>query len=606
MRRTLPILAVLGLAALGIAAFAMKAAERVYLQEGSTRATATLDLTLKALEGHLRRFETVPDLLADNDRVRAVLANPADPAGRMALNLWLDQRNTELDALDIYVMTPNGDTIAASNYEKTDSFIGKNFSYRPYFQQALAGGKGRFYAIGTTSGVRGYYFAAPVKVASGQTMGVIAVKIGLDVTEAEWRSQEARIVVTDPDAIIFLSSYPNWLYNSLTPLPPDRQLAVQQSRRYDDLVPATLDSQQITRTGVTLATLPDTDGTRHNYIMVAKLLPRADMTVRVLLNTRPLYAQVRLSVAALMLFLGGLMAIAIVILQRRAQLTERLRLEEQAKAELEHRVDERTADLARLNQLMEAEVAERRLTEAELRRTQGDLVQAGKLAALGQMSAALSHEINQPLAAARNYADSTSILLNRGDIARAKGNVDQILSLIDRMAAIARHLRNVARKPDTQLKDITLAAAVAEAIIVMDQRLNGITVTQNLPEDLPLVRGGPVRLQQVLVNLISNAADAVTGLPHPEIIITAKAQANRVILTVQDNGPGVPSAIVDRIFDPFFTTKRVGSGLGLGLSISFNIMKDFGGDLRVTNAVTGGAIFAAEFNASPRLREAAE
>jgi two-component system, NtrC family, C4-dicarboxylate transport sensor histidine kinase DctB len=252
----------------------------------------------------------------------------------------------------------------------------------------------------------------------------------------------------------------------------------------------------------------------------------------------------------------------------------------------------RTADLARVNTLLATEVAERRLTEVELRRTQSDLVQAGKLAAMGQMSAALSHEINQPLAAARNFADSAAILIDRGDTGRAKDNIGQILGLIDRMAAIARHLRQVARKPDGLLKDIILADAVAEALQIVGPRLADITVTLALPEDLPPVRGGPVRLQQVLINLFSNAADAVDGAEAGRITVAACVRESRVLLTVQDNGPGVPTAIIDRIFDPFFTTKGVGAGLGLGLSISYNIMKDFGGDLRVANAPGGsGAVF---------------
>ncbi|HQU69958.1 MAG TPA: ATP-binding protein [Albidovulum sp.] len=566
------------------------------MAEGNARAEATLGLTLQALDGHLRRFESIPDLLADNDGVRLVLENPSDPAGRMALDQWLSQKNAQLDALDIYVMTPDGVTIAASNFDRADSFIGQNFSYRPYFQSALAGDTGRFFAIGTTSGVRGYYFASPVKDQAGGISGVIAVKIGLDLIEAEWRLQDAKIIVTDSEGIVFLSSDPTWLYKGLLPLTPDRLDRTLESRRYADVRPTALENTRSSDWGVNTITLPDAGGSRREYVVAGQLLPRADWTVQVLLDTRAVHAQARLSALALMLSLGALAAVVVVILQRRARLAERFALQEQGKAELERRVEARTADLARVNRLIEAEVAERRLTEAELRRTQSDLVQAGKLAALGQMSAALSHEINQPLAAARNYADSAAILIERGDAARAKDNIGQILSLIDRMAVIARHLRHVARKPDAPLKDINLTEAVVEALALVGPRLAGGRITVSLPDDLPLVRGGPVRLQQVLVNLLSNAADAVEGVGGAQIAVSADVVAGRVLLKVQDNGPGVPAAIADRIFDPFFTTKRVGSGLGLGLSISYNIMKDFGGDLRVANAPGGGAVFTVELN----------
>jgi two-component system, NtrC family, C4-dicarboxylate transport sensor histidine kinase DctB len=575
-----------------IAFLVMQAATRANLADGHARAEATLGLTLQALDGHLGRYESIPDLLADNDTVRAGLDTPTGPAAVMALNRWLGQKNDQLDSLDIYVMTPDGTTIAASNHRQPDSFIGQNFSYRPYFQQAVSGGKGRFYAIGTTTGVRGFFFAAPVKDRAGAVSGVIAVKIGLDVIEAEWRLQDPHVVVTDPEAIVFLSTDPAWLYKGMLPLSPDRLDRIQQSRRYADVAPVPLDYGLSNDADVSLITLPDAIGHTNEYVMVSRLLPRADWTVHVLLDTRAMYAQARLTVLAAVLCLAAVAAVVAVIVQRRARLAERFALQEEAKVELERRVQMRTADLARVNTLIETEVAERRLTEVELRRTQSDLVQAGKLAALGQMSAALSHEINQPLAAARNFADSAAILIDRGDTGRAKDNINLILGLIDRMATIARHLRQVARKPDGLLKDIVLADAVAEALAIVGPRLADIAVTVTLPEDLPRVLGGPVRLQQVLINLLSNAADAVDGVEAARIIIAARSLGSRVLLTVEDNGPGVPKAITDRIFDPFFTTKRVGAGLGLGLSISYNIMKDFGGDLRVANVQGGtGAVF---------------
>jgi two-component system C4-dicarboxylate transport sensor histidine kinase DctB len=304
--------------------------------------------------------------------------------------------------------------------------------------------------------------------------------------------------------------------------------------------------------------------------------------------------------------MGTGVSVAAMVSQRRKRLSERIRLQDQAKAELERRVEERTADLARVNAKINEEITERRLTEQELRRTQADLVQAGKLAGLGQMSAALSHEINQPLAAARNFADSATVLIDRGDSARAKANIDQIVALIDRMAAIARHLRNVARKPDAPLQDVELGQAISEAVVTCGQRLDRVQVEVMLPADLPRVRAGPVRLQQVLANILSNAADAMQDQTAPRIEIAARLEPGHVMLEVRDTGPGVPEAIADRIFDPFFTTKQVGSGLGLGLSISFNIMKDFGGELRVANHPSGGAVFTLEFARSGARGMAAE
>jgi two-component system C4-dicarboxylate transport sensor histidine kinase DctB len=350
------------------------------------------------------------------------------------------------------------------------------------------------------------------------------------------------------------------------------------------------------------------DGLEHEYLVAAQAMPEAGWTVHVLLDTAYLRGQARLAVTVFVLALAVALSLAVVVAQRRARLAERIAMQAAAQTGLEVLVQERTADLMRVNRQIETEVAERRLTEQELRRTQADLVQAGKLAALGQMSAALSHEINQPLAAARNYADSAALLIDRGDTGRARENIGQILSLIDRMATIARHLRNVARKPDEVLQVLAVPDVIAGAMQIADARIEaaGASLCLHLPADLPAVRGGAVRLQQVLVNVLGNAADAVETLPDRRIDLSARAEGGAVILSVRDRGPGVPAAIADRIFDPFFSTKTVGSGLGLGLSISYNIMKDFGGDLRVTNHPEGGAVFEIVLQAADLRDMAAE
>ncbi|MDO5371430.1 sensor histidine kinase, partial [Paracoccus sp. (in: a-proteobacteria)] len=246
-------------------------------------------------------------------------------------------------------------------------------------------------------------------------------------------------------------------------------------------------------------------------------------------------------------------------------------------------------DLARLNGQLEQEVAERRATEAELRAAQASLVQVGKLAALGQMSASLSHEINQPLAATRNYADSAGILIERGEYDAARENIGAILSLVDRMAAIGRHLRDAARKPDDRLVAVDLAALLPETRTIVAQRLasSHATLEIDLPPGLPPLKAGPTRLQQVLVNLITNAADAAEGTDDRRITLSALAEGEWVAIGLRDRGPGVPETIAERIFDPFFTTKGMGAGLGLGLSISANIVRDFGGTISVRNAGPG-------------------
>ncbi len=569
-------------------------ATRDALAEGQERAGTTLRQTVNGLAGLLDRYEALPALLARNSNAWEALASPDDGARIAAMNAWLEETNAIIESSDLYLIDLSGTTIAASNHTREDSFVGQNFTYRPYFTEARDGRTGRFFALGTTSGVRGYYFASPVRDPGGRILGVLALKIGVDEIEAAWRAREYRILVTDPEGIIFMSTDVGWLYRGLQPLTPERLERTTTSRRYADASLGTLEVSRTSASGIELLRLADGDGVAHEYVAAEREMPEAGWTVHVLLDTAPLRAQARLAVAAFALLLTVAILLAWTVLQRRARLAERLALQATAQADLERQVAERTADLTRAND--------------DLRRMQTDLVQAGKLAALGRMSAALSHEINQPLAAARNYADSAERLIDRGDLPRAKENIGQILALIDRMATIARHLRNVARKPNEPLRTADIRAVVQDALMVARHRLDtaGAAVEVDVPADLPPVQGGPVRLQQVIVNVLSNAADAVEGTADKRISVAARHVGEEVLLTVRDRGAGVAPALADRIFEPFFTTKQVGSGLGLGLSISYNIMKDFEGDLRVTNDPGGGAVFTLVMRPAARTEVAAE
>ncbi|MGD9480918.1 sensor histidine kinase [Shinella sp. G-2] len=576
------------------------------MDEASLQAGSALRLAVAALAGHLSRYEPLPALIADHADIEGLLQAPDSPSLRRVANKYLKEINDLLESSDIYVMTPDGNTVAASNYDQPGTFIGENFSYRPYFRDAIAGHPARFYALGTTSLKRGYYFSSPVVVAK-KILGVIVFKVDIESIEASWRGGEYKIFVADPEGIVFMSGSPEWLYTGILPLDAPRLARTQASRRYAEAVLKPLRATESVYHGQHLMRIAG-EGTAREYLRLSHYMPEADWTVNVLLDTASVRTQARTALIAVLLFicLAGL-GLA-VLWQRRARVVERLRLQEEARNELEHRVEERTADLARVNEQIELEIAERRLTEQELRKTQADLIQAGKLAGLGQMSAALSHEFNQPLAAAKTYADSAALLIDRGRAPEAQDNVRRISSLIDRMASISRHLRNFARKPNEKLGPVPLPDVIADTLEIVAPRLKaaGARLTVALDGQDLIVKAGPVRLQQVLVNIVSNAADAVEGLDDREILLSASRVEERVVIEVCDRGPGVPAAITERIFDPFFTTKGVGKGLGLGLSISYNIIKDFGGNLSVADRTDGGAVFRIELDSAAAAREAAE
>lgn len=562
------------------------------MAEASLQADSALRLATSALAGHLSRYETLPALIADHEDMKELVLDPGNPNLRQAANLYLKEINTLLESSDIYVMTMDGNTIAASNFDAPASFIGENFSYRPYFFEAAAGKQARFYALGTTSLKRGYYFSSPIEV-DGVVRGVIAFKVDVEGIETSWRGGQYKILVHDPEGIIFMAADPEWLYSSVQPLTPERLERTAASRRYADAALRELPIKRSTLGEHVLMTVSQAGASRE-YLVLEQYMPGADWTVKVLFDTGTIHAQARTMLVAILLSLCLLGLGLAVVIQRRARLQERMHMQIEAQAELERRVEARTADLARVN--------------SQLRQTQADLIQAGKLAGLGQMSAALSHEFNQPLAAAKTYADSATMLIDRDRIPEARDNLGRISNLIDRMASISRHLRNFARKPNEKLGPISIEEVVEETLEIVSARLGtaDATLSMNFEPGLPSVQGGSVRLQQVLVNIVTNACDAVEGLDDRRIELSARRKQARVVIEIGDRGPGVPPAIMERIFDPFFTTKGVGKGLGLGLSISYNIIKDFGGSLTVGQREGGGALFRIELLEAEALNEAAE
>lgn len=568
---------------------ALEYAQGYFLTRTAEQSQSTLRLSVAGLRGAMNRYQPLPALIADKADIKRLLSNPLEPGLVAIVNQRLKDVAASVNASDIYVLDAKGMTLAASNFETRTSFVGRNFSFRPYFKQAVAGGLGQYFALGTTSLKRGYYFASPVRL-DGRIVGVVTVKINVDSFEEAWRGGTPEIIVVDDHGVIFMSSRDDWRFASLKPLSSDALEEISQSRQYPEGRLKTL-GQTFKSTGVgglPLISIPD-EGRRREYIVQTALMPTAGWTVQVLSGTSS--ARTQAFATALVVLLIMLIAIlsGAFILQRRARLVESIASQREAQALLERRVEERTADL---------------------RRTQADLVQAGKLAALGQMSAALSHEFNQPLAAMRSYADNAAAYLDRDRVGEARENITRISQLIDRMAAISKHLRNFARKPQEKTGPVPLATVINDAIEILSGRLKmrSTSVGVSLPSEELWVRGGKVRLQQVLVNLVSNALDATAaaGRTTPVEVVASRQDA-LVEIRVRDYGPGVPDDVASQIFDPFFTTKEEGKGLGLGLSISYNIIKDFDGKLKVANHPDGGAVFTIELKAAQRqIEEAAE
>ena len=526
------------------------------------------------LTAELEKHRYLPELLAQNPDAHAVLAAPTpDPAVIEHLNRTLETANRIAATTDIYLMRGDGLTIAASNWQTAASFIGKNFAFRQYFKQAMRGQLGRYYALGTTSKKRGYYFAHAVNDAAGKALGVMVVKVEINTQEAQWKQDAADFMVTDRDGVVFMSSQSAWRLRALQPLSAETQTALYQNQRYDQQVIEALPWREYINPELELQQV--LIGQRHSLVH-KRAMAFIDWDVYILTDwgsvTRTVLTTVLLAAFVLLLTL-----LLLYVLWKNQR--QRRDYEQKAREELEAKVIERTR---------------------ELHRTQEELVQAAKMAALGQLSAGINHEINNPLTAIRAYADNATQFLDIGKPDIARSNLVEIVGLTERMATITRQLKTFSRKSAGQMETCNLHRALDSALSIVQPKLaqTRIVLAQCRAENTRYVQADLVWLEQILVNLLSNAAEAVLEQAEQRLWIEVQAVEGQVSVSVRDNGAGISEAAMPHVFEAFFTTKTIGKGLGLGLSISYRLARDMHGHLGVANAPQGGAIFTLTLQAA--------
>ncbi len=556
-------------------------AEHYYRNELLSQNRQTLDLYVANLLGTLHRYEVLPQILGDLPGLRAALANPQDRQTREQANLLLMNTAQQTGAEVIYLMAPNGDTLAASNWDKPDSFVDRNFAFRPYFSNAMAGKLGRFFGLGTTSGKRGYFFAAAVHDGN-IVIGVLVVKVDLDLTETLWGKTPEQLLVTDHNGVVILTSNPSWRFRATRPLSEQEKQAIVAIQPYPTRDPRPL---QLDENGwLTQTQQIDETGWSVNILAPKALVSRPVRTVVAIGGA---------TLLVLMLLLG-------IMMQRRRHYLDRINFEGKARRELEVRVVERTSDLEGLNRRLRQEVLEREHAQQELFRAQDELVQAGKLSALGTMSASISHELNQPLAAIRSYAENAEVLLDHQRTDDARGNLKLISELTGRMASIIAHLRAFARRDRHAPESVALQPALDDALALLAKRRRAMDVEliRDLPDATLWVQAGETRLRQVLGNLLANALDALTEKGPPrKLWISAEHSAEGVNLYIRDNGPGFSREALEHAREPFFTTKTSTQGLGLGLAICDTLMRALGGELLFANHPEGGALLTLRMRA---------
>ncbi len=582
---------------------------RLELQRIQEKAAKALKVYTGDLQSELDKFEALPQILTTNPFFTNLLQHPGDEQLLDRVNLELERINRLAQTSAIYIIDAGGTVIASSNWRGAVSFVGEDLTFRPYFKEAIKGRPGRYFALGTTSHVRGYYFSAPITSKTSVPMGVLTVKVQLQRLEDIWAKGSEKVIVTDPQGVIFITSYAPWKFRALHPLSRNVTEKLRKSRRYGDIEPDALTGTAISMTGddSTLLELRNDAVApkdrrikgRHPYLIQSRTMPNAGWTVHILSDLSHIDNYVRNMMLLMTVFLAALFLLCMLLHNRRKTRRERLILEEhartmlqQANEQLEGKVKQRTQELTRINSRLHEEIEEHKQTEQELRSTQNELIQAGKLAAIGQMAASITHEINQPLSAIRMYADNACLFLDQRRPDEARKNLSDIAVVITKMAEITRHLKSFARKSPGEATPTLLSEPITSALTLLNLRIKKqkVQVHANLPTTDIYVLAESIRLEQVLVNVIGNGLDAITTQQDKKITLNVTFDRQWVTIILHDSGPGIAAEHIDQLFDPFFTTKKEDRGLGLGLSLSRAIIHDFGGTILADNHPEEGTV----------------
>lgn len=525
----------------------------------TTRVRAELRATLYSsqLQSELQRNSVVPIMLARDPALISALTsrNFAYTSARLI------SAQKEIGVASIRLLDVSGRTVAATDRQ----LLGTNYVSAPYFVDALRSRDSVFTTAESEHGGFEFVYSRAIVDTSG-TLGVVVVGTDLKKLEQSWAGISDAVAVTDSTGVVILSTESRWRGLPLADALSARPAASAIARAFeistdwtDTITNAWIKGKAVMQTEIRI---PFRGWRMFNFSTYESIRERVNAVLA-------MEAMVFAVLAALIFY----------ILSRWAQRRSVAYMQE-------------SADLRALNMRLTREIAARERVQRELRVAEQTVQQSSKLAALGEMSAGVSHELNQPLAAMKTYLAGARLLLGRGRPDEALSSFQRIDDLVDRMSTIARQLKSYARREGEAFEPVDLRHAMSNALTMMEPQLRSrpIRILRNLPRRPVMVYCDRIRLEQVLINLLRNAFDATKSVRDAcvEIGIEANTQA---IVTVSDNGPGVSD--LDKLFEPFFTTKKPGEGTGLGLAISSGIVADFGGRLTAHNIKGGpGAVFA--------------
>jgi len=581
IRRAAPFL--IGLSALALVALAATLAyawaEKRAFMRLDDGVGHQLDLYAAVLEQELSNQGDLPGLLDQDDQTIALIDSPEDAGLRAALNRRLTRFVARSRALSTSIVDTQGRTLASSDWYRSDVRGARKATLEPCIVEGLGSGQPvQRFAPNLDTGAPEVCFARPVR-RDGSTVGVVIVRISLQPIEATWidsafRAESEKPLVVDSHGIVIMSSVPAWKQQPLSALTQPRSQAGSDVElvRVPALKAAGMEMQ----------------------VVHERPLPRLGWRLMILTSAKDVWRDARTAAWTAGAIAASLGLLLLLLLQRRRVAVQKVVARaalQRAHDELETKVLQRTAQLEASNASLRHEVMERQHAEQVLRQAQEELVQAGRLALLGQLSAGISHELGQPLTALRALAQNGCLLLERDRPLQARDNFKAILGLAERMGRITSQLKSVARKAPSEVRSLPIIGAIDSARQILAARLSSeaVGLVTEIPPGLA-ARCDTYRLEQVLVNLMANAMDAMRATETRVLTITAEAHDDRALVRVSDSGPGIPRELNEHLFEPFFTTKAPGEGLGLGLVISSQIVREFGGTLRAVPS-TSGAVF---------------
>ncbi|WP_299350966.1 ATP-binding protein [uncultured Shimia sp.] len=538
--------------------------------EEGDKALGRLSLYRSSVVDEVERYAHLTHILARDPYVMSAAAGGDTTALNQRLQGFSDRAG--LDA--IYLMDQSGVTIAASNHATASSFVGQTYAFRPYFKDAIAGGQGRFYAIGATTGLPGYFIADGVRGPEQSMLGVIAIKKSFDALEESWRNAGEQVVLANADGVVLLASLSEWRYRTLSPLTESKRHEITEARQFPGEPMEPLDWHPRAGSRATIAG----DERLH---LIADDLPN-DWQLHYFAADDRAITQSWLATAGVVLVAGSLLIVFQV--QRARRISRRLQRSQREEAQLRE-----------TNAMLAVEIGERKTAEQRLRRAQDELERASRLAALGQLSASVTHELGQPIAAMRNHLAAAEL---RGAPEPLSANIG---GLVDRMEGITRQLKFFANPHAEAFEVFDLRSAMTAALELLTPNIEetGTEVVYSPPSKAILVRGSRLRIEQVMTNVLRNAVDAVEESETPMVWVELGGSEDAAWFEVRDNGHGLGPQGLQELQEPFVTTRESGRGMGLGLSISAGIIKDHKGKMTAQNGKDGGAVFRVTIPVAP-------